>query len=339
MADTTLAVLGTFSERGTDGLYTLRVGDDGAVETLDAVDGGGNPSFFDFHPEEDLVYAANNTDPGGVTTCTLDPATGALTPVDATDIGEDGPCYCTVDETGEFLLTANGSGGTVALLPVDGRTVGEPVDVVAHAADPDDAHPHAVVLGPDQRFVYVPDRNRDEIVAYELDREAGRLADGPGPVPVADGAGPRHLDFHPNGRWAYLVNERESTLVAFERDAETGALERFATAGTLPEGYDDANHPADVHVHPEGESVYASNRGHDSVVRFGLDGGVPAFAGTVSTQGEWPRNFALGPAGDLLVAENQHTEDIATFGLDGAGDPSPTGHVVEYPTPVCCKFY
>jgi 6-phosphogluconolactonase len=340
MADTDLALLGTFTEAGTDGLYAVRVDDEGRVDTVDAVDGGANPSFFAFHPEEALVYAANNTETGGVTTLRLDPASGELTTLGHATIGESGPCYCTVDADGEYLVTANGSGGSVALLPVSGPDVGEPTDVVDHAASPDDAHPHCVVFGPEGRFVYVPDRNTDELLAYELDREAGRLRPGPDPVTLDPGSGPRHLDVHPNGRWLYLINERESTLVAFERDPETGALDRIGTEETLPDAFDGENYPADVHVHPAGQWVYASNRGHDSVARFELDEeGRPRFAGAVSTRGEWPRNFALGPRGDLLIAENQHTEDVVPFTLDGDGRPQATGHAAAFPTPVCWKFY
>lgn len=338
MSDARLAVFGTFAGRGTEGLFSFRVGRGGPLERCDAIDGGGGPSYLALHPDGEVVYAANNTEEGGVTAVAIDPDSGALTEQDTADIGESGPCYCTVDSVGEYLVTANGSGGSVALLPVDGHEVAPPVDVVAHAADPEDAHPHSVVFGPEERFVYVPDRNADEIVVYELDRDAGRLRPADcGPVGLPAGSGPRHLVVHPDGRWAYLVNERESTLVALERE-RAGALVVRETVGTLPAEFDGENHPADVHVHPTGDVVYCSNRGHDSIARFELEAGRPRFVGTTPTRGEWPRTFAVGPDGDRLVVQNQNAGTAVPFALGPGGAPEHVGGAVEVPEPTCCRF-
>jgi 6-phosphogluconolactonase len=178
------------------------------------------------------------------------------------------------------------------------------------------------------------------VFVYDLDPEAGTLEPADcGHVDVHAGAGPRHLDFHPNGHYAYLINELDSTVVAFERDADTGALEAVATVTTLPEEFDGENVTADVHVHPSGDYLYGSNRGHDSIVSYELgDDGRPTLMEIESTLGECPRNFAVDPTGTFLFAQNRDTDDIVTFRILDDGTLDPTGDGVAVPSPVCMQF-
>jgi len=232
------------------------------------------------------------------------------------------------------------------MLPIDSDGgVGERTCLVEHegsSVHPDrqtEPHPHSITPGPQNEFAYAPDLGTDEIVVYELALDEGRLRPvETGAVTVYDGAGPRHMEFHPNSEVAYLVNELDSTVVAYDYDEYTGALEEFATVDTLPRSVDIENYPADIHVHPSGDVLYASNRGHDTIAIFELDErGTPSRTGTVSTRGEWPRNFAISPDGDFLFAENQHTDTVVTFRIDGTALEA-TGDVVEIPEPVCLEI-
>jgi 6-phosphogluconolactonase len=244
-------------------------------------------------------------------------------------------------------MTAQYGGGTVSVLPIaDDGTVGSPTAVVEHeGSGPNEGrqsepHPHSIQPGPDNRFAYAPDLGADRVFVYDLDPAAGTIEPADcGHVDVHPGAGPRHLDFHPNGRYAYLISELDNTVVAFERDSDTGALDAFATVDTLPEGFDGESYTADIHVHPDGDTLYGSNRGHDSIAVFDLDAdGRPTLVETESTRGEWPRNFALDPDGKFLFAENRDTNDIVTFRVRDDGTLEPTGAVAEVPEPVCMKF-
>jgi 6-phosphogluconolactonase len=86
--------------------------------------------------------------------------------------------------------------------------------------------------------------------------------------------------------------------------------------------------------------VYASNRGHDSIViyRIAGDSGLLSLLGHVSTQGRTPRNFAIDPDGEFLLAANQDSDSIVSFRIKG-GALEPTGQVTAVPTPVCIRFY
>jgi 6-phosphogluconolactonase len=109
---------------------------------------------------------------------------------------------------------------------------------------------------------------------------------------------------------------------------------------TLPEGYDGASTCADIQISPSGAFVYASNRGHDSIViyRVAPRAGRLAYVGHEPTGGRIPRSFAIDPTGRFLLAANQDTDTIVTFRIDArTGKIRPTGHVAHVPTPVCVK--
>jgi 6-phosphogluconolactonase len=124
-----------------------------------------------------------------------------------------------------------------------------------------------------------------------------------------------------------------------------GTLKEINTLSTLPEGYEESapekSWVADVHVHPSGNTVYVSNRGHDSIAIFDVDkeSGALSAAGYMSTKGQFPRNFALDPSGNFLIAANQNSDDIYVFAIQAkTGALEETEYGIEIPTPVCVKF-
>jgi len=203
-------------------------------------------------------------------------------------------------------------------------------------------HAHSINISPDNKFVITTDLGKDMVIIYKMDIENGKLLPtDKGQVNVVPGYGPRHLDFHPNGRFAFLLNELGNTIVAYGYDAGTGALELINTVSTLPAECDGESIAADIHVHPNGKFLYASNRGHDSIVICSIekDSGELEVLGHESTMGEHPRNFCIDPTGTYLLAANRDTSDITTFTIDmKTGFLSPSGQVTEVPRPVCLRF-
>ena len=109
---------------------------------------------------------------------------------------------------------------------------------------------------------------------------------------------------------------------------------------TLPEGFDGASTCADIQVSPSGRFIYASNRGHDSIVVYRIQArtGRLIYVEHQSTGGRVPRSFGIDPSGAFLFAANQDTDTIVTYRIDGrSGRLTPTGHVTHVPTPVCVK--
>ncbi len=351
-----LVYIGTYTGAKSKGIYVSRFDPatgrltppELAAETM-------SPSFLALRPGGRFLYAVGEaTNLGGkrggaVSAFSLDAKTGKLTLLNHQPSGGAGPCHLAVDQTGKCLLVANYGSGSIAALPIqaDGA-LGEPGAVIQHhgsSVNPQrQAGPHAHFILPDpaNRFALTCDLGLDQVLVYRLDpAKAGLVANDPPFAAVKPGAGPRHLAFHPSGRFVFVINEMGSTLTAFAYDAQRGALKELQTLSTLPEGFAGKSTCAEVQVHPSGNFVYGSNRGHDSLAVFGFDpaSGKLTCREHQSTQGKNPRHFALDPTTQWLLAENQDSDSIVVFRVDPkTGRLSPAGQSVSVGTPVCAVF-
>jgi 6-phosphogluconolactonase len=203
-------------------------------------------------------------------------------------------------------------------------------------------HAHSADVTPDNALAVAADLGLDKLMLYRLDPGAAMLTPHEPPfVTLQPGCGPRHLAFHPNGRFAYVITELANTVIALAYDAARGSFEVLQTVNTLPAGWTGESYCAEICVHPSGRFVYGSNRGHDSIAIFAVDAatGMLTPAGHASTQGKWPRGFALDPAGRFCYVANEHSDSIVVFRVDAAsGALTPTGHALSVPSPVCVLF-
>ena len=199
--------------------------------------------------------------------------------------------------------------------------------------------PIMYLLSPKEDKLFVIDLGADKVFAYDLNKDTGIISPDPkSDLKIAPGSGPRHLVFHPEKPFMYLVNELSSDIVTF--DHSSGTYTKIQTINALPEDFAKTSYCAAIHISPDGDHLYASNRGHDSIAVFSIcDDGILELCGHVSTNGKFPRDFAIDPSGRYLYAANQNSDDIVLFKLGKAdGMPSPVGYTIDVPSPVCIKF-
>ncbi len=362
-----LAFIGTYTEPilfGTgkvlqgkgEGIYVYRLDpSSGELQFVSKTTGVVNPSYLAFDAAGTFLYAVNELKTyegeatGTVSAFAVDRGTGTLALLNERCTGGTDPCHVTVDARRKHVLVANFMSGSVSVLPVrDDGSLGAACAFVQHhgsSVDPSrqaGPHAHSVTLDAANRFAFVPDLGLDKLMIYRFDAERGTLDANATPwLDSLPGAGPRHLSFHPDGRFAYLVNELDSTISVLSFDAGAGALHRLQTVRTLPDGFGGAGTCADIHVDPSGRFVYASNRGHDSIVIHRIDQGrgLLGYVGHEPTRGFTPRSFAIDAAGRFLLVANQDSDTIVAFRIDArTGMLEPTGHVANVPTPVCVTF-
>lgn len=343
------AFVGTYTDGESQGIYTYEIspGEGPAIRNCGSTTVPENPTFLAVHPDQRHLYAVHEVEDGGVTALRIGSERHQLSKVNRVASGSGGPCHCHVHPSGDYLLVAHYTGGAVSVLPIqDDGSLGSPADVRQHEGSSEhperqtQAHPHSITPGPNGQFLYVPDLGTDEIVVYELETQNDEFRRVTS-IGVQSGAGPRHLDFHPNGEYVYVLNELDSTLSAFERNPDTGDLREIGIQPTVPAEFEGTSFAADVHVHPSGEWVFCSNRGHDSIAVFEIDArtGATTVQNHESTRGEWPRNFALDATGQLLFVENRDTDEIVAFRFDErTGGLDATGDTVDVPDPVCMQF-
>lgn len=351
-----LVYVGTYTSGKSVGIYLYRLDlGDGSLKHAGTTEGVVNPSYLTIDRERRRLFAVNEVEQyegapsGAVSSFEINPKSGALRLLNRRRSMGGSPCYVTVDDSGRFVLVANYMGGNVAVLPVskDG-SLGEAVSVEQFKGSgpnrerQEAPHAHSILLDRANAYAYACDLGTDRVMAYRFDRRTGKLTPNTQPsVSLKPGAGPRHMALHPHGRAAYVLNELEATVTAFTLDPRQGTLTELETLPTLPADFKGPNTSADIHVAPDGRSLYISNRGHDSIAVFRIDpaDGRLKLLGHTPTGGKAPRNFVIDPTGSLLLAANQNSNSVVTFRIDQqTGALSPTGHRAEIPMPVCLKL-
>src|SRR3984957_3560055 len=351
------AFVGTYtSKTDSKGIYSFHFDSgNGQLTAMAVAATTQDPSFLTVAPNEKYLYAVNELGEfdgkksGAVTSYSLNPKSGKLSQLNKVPSGGADPCYVSFDGAGKYLLVANYSGGSVSTFPVASDGHMEPASAfVQHSGSgpnkerQEGPHAHFIASSGDNRFVFVVDLGLDEVVVYHFDPASGSLIPNHPPfAKLASGAGPRHLAFHPNGKFAYVLSEVNSTVTAFAYDAQNGSFSTLQTLSTIPKDFKGRNDTAEIVVHPSGKFLYASNRGHDSIVEFAIDPvrGTLTLAGDFSTQGKEPRNFALDPTGKFLLAANQESNNIVVFRIDqSTGALTATGQIAQVPAPVDIVF-
>ena len=351
-----LVYIGTYTTTRSKGIYAYRFdADSGRLTSLGLVAETVNPSFLAVDPSRRFLYAVNEISNyaggkgGGVSAFAMDRATGKLTFLNEVASRGREPCHVSLDKTGKFVMVANYGGGSAAVFPVlaDGR-LGEASAFVEHhgsSVNPErqeGPHAHSIATSPDNRFVLAADLGLDRLLVYRFDAAQGSLEPNDPPfATVKPGAGPRHFAFHPSGRFVYTINEMGSSIAAFSYDAARGSLREIETVSTLPKDFAGASDTAEIEAHPSGKFLYGSNRGHDSIAVFAIDGGkgTLTLVEHVPTGGKTPRSFAIDPAGSCLVVANQDSDNLVVFRIDArTGRLTPSGKALDVPSPVCVTF-
>ena len=293
-----------FDLDGETGAPTLRA--------TSSAHGPTGPLFL--HPDKDKLLAAHV---GSTTLASfnLDRSSGALSLISKVDTGISTPAQSITDRAGRFLFTAyyGGGGLTVHRLGEDG-SIGELVQRIDTGIKA-----HCFQLDASERFAFVPHVcPTNKTCQFRLDIESGQLTPNePAEVaPPDDNTGPRHLCFSNDGDTAYIVNEQGNTVTAHRFDEEEGTLTIFQHLDSLPPGADRSGHTAHIEMHPNSKWVYASNRGHDSIVGFNVDSD-----GSLSPFGHFPvpsspRSFNVDPSGRFLYCAGESAGRLVVFRVD-----------------------
>jgi len=347
--------IGTYTGGQSKGIYLLRFdATTGKLASPELAAETTNPSFLAIHPKGQWLYAVGEVGnfgnkPEGVISAFRMEETGKLSLINQQPSGGAGPCHLALDKTGKCLLVANYGSGSVSALPVesDGHLGAPSISIQHHGSSvnrqrQEGPHAHFIIPDPNNKFALVCDLGLDKVLVYRFEpAQASLTANDPPSVSLKPGSGPRHLAFHPNGRFAYVINELSSSIATFSYDSRTGTLKELETHSTLPPEFKGENTCAEIQVHPSGQFVYGSNRGHNSIAVFRVnqkDGRLQRIE-NVAGGGKTPRHFGLDPSGTWLLVENQDSSDVVVFAIDTyTGHLTAKGEPFEVGAPVCLVF-
>jgi 6-phosphogluconolactonase len=317
---------GTYTVGGGKGFYLVDL--DPGMEKFNLVsvsDAGPNPSYLCISQKRGLIYAANETmkfkgaTGGGVTTLRMNDKNGSVEKINELSVPNGSPCYISLSPGDEFLFLANYVGGSITVVKLDNKGIPDKItDTILYEAEEGNvSHPHMISFNPAGKFVYVTDLGLDRIVIYNFNSVSGRLEQiQDGIVKLQKGAGPRHFVFSSDGKMMYVINELNSTISTFDV-VTNGGLKLIQTITTLDEGFKGESFCADIHIGGNGEFLYGSNRGENSIVTFKVNSnGLLTLAGRTSCGGDWPRSFIIDPSGKYLLVGNQRSGNISLFTIN-----------------------
>ena len=309
-----------------------------------------NPSWLTLNARHTVLYAVNEEEPVGyVVPYFIDRGSGKLSGGQALFSGGADPCQIAIDQTGRALFVNNYTSGTLTTFLIGDE--GELTSTFTlhfsghgpNAKRQEGSHPHCVLISPDNEFLLVNDLGTDRIIIFRYDHATAELTSNPAqPFYVAaPGSGPRHSLFHPTGKWLYCLNELSSTIDHLAW-ASSGTLKHLATANLLPPDFPaTSNNAAELVIDRAGQFLYASNRGHDSIVTFAIDyhTGTLTLVERTPCGGRDPRHFALDPTENWLLVANHHSNTITFFERDRTtGKLTPTNRSIKAAQPVCLMF-
>ncbi|MFC2115089.1 lactonase family protein [Bacteroidota bacterium] len=328
-------------------MYKSILHEDGSIESAGLIASTENPAFLTKSLDGKYLIAVNEikneNGVGRVESYRVEKDTLILQ--NRSSSGGAHPCHVTINESG-FVLVSNYSGGSMGLLHLeaDGR-LSELLDLIQHTGSGTTdrqlgPHAHSAVFETGGKGIISADLGTNELWFYRID-PALRKFDTTEQfrIRMAPGAGPRHFVMQTANHRIYVLNELDCTVTLINR-SEQGNYYSAASYSTLPDNYQETNTCADIHISSDGRFLYASNRGHNSIVIFRIEpsDGSLEYLAHEPTRGDRPRNFAISPDGKYLLAANQNSNNIVVFKRDRETGMLEYISQVEAPTPVCILF-
>lgn len=352
-AQSYLLFTGTYTSGSSEGIYVYKFdAATGRVSAVDTVRQISNPSYLTLSDDGRFLYAVSENGgktPGMLAAFSVDPAIGTVKALNQMPSKGDFPCYITVSKNRKWVIAANYGGGSLVAYEIkqDG-SLSDHYQLIQHTGTgpnkerQEAPHVHSTIFSPDQHYLFAPDLGIDQVSIYRFDAsDKEPLTPAKQPfAAIKAGNGPRHIAFHPNKKWMYVIEEMGGTVSAW--NYHKGTMKEFQRIDAHPEGYTGDRGSADIHVSPDGNYLYASNRFQaNNITIFKIDQttGRLTVKGFQDVLGKKPRNFIIDPTGQYVIVANQESNDIRFFRRDIiTGLLAPTNTVIKVGNPVCLQL-
>lgn len=254
------------------------------------------------------------------------------------------PVYVGLDEKNHLLFGANYHGSRIDVFHVGPHDELKRTDSVMHDGPtgprPEQKIPHVhyADLTPDGRLITC-DLGEDLIAIYDISddshlTEVSHFQDDPG-------FGTRHLAFDPSGHFTYVLGELSSQLEVLQYDPRSAKVTRIQKLRTIPANWHAHNGAGTIHISHDGRFVYTSNRGENTIAVFAVlpDHKVKHIQ-SISSEGDFPRDFNFNRDEKYIVAANQNSDNLTLFRRNPqSGKLTLLQKDVTCPEPICVQRY
>ena len=178
------------------------------------------------------------------------------------------------------------------------------------------AHAHMIYpIESDQMFVL--DLTLDKAKAYHLNSETEKWFENSNKdIAIDAGAGARHMVMDKAKKFAYVLSELSGEVFIVKTGNDQNEI--VQKISFVPESYKGDFGGAAIRLHPNGEFLYASCRGADTIAIFKIDkdSNKLTLVTCQSTEGRTPRDFNIDPSGKWLIVANQDSNTLVIFEID-----------------------
>lgn len=337
--------VGTYTNKDAKGIYKYTLSSNGKLNKIGLAAATINPTFLVKSTDKKHLFAVGETNEKGIGFVkSFKVHKDSLEFISKEKSGGSGPCFVAINDE-NYILTANYGGGSVGLLKSNERgKLSSLLNVQQHFGKgttkrQEAPHAHSAWFHPIKKEIISVDLGTNDLWFSTIDKVENTLVlTNQKTLAMAKGAGPRHLTFHPNNKWIYVLNELNNTVSLIKENEETYYVDFSIT--TLPTDFKEFSKAADIHITKDGKFLYASNRGHESIVIYQVnpEDGTLTIVDYQSILGKTPRNFSLSPNEDFLLVANQDTDNIVSFKRNTKTGKLTLVDEIYVPTPVCILF-
>lgn len=337
-AQTSTLFVGTYTSGASEGVYTFDFdARTGQLFNKKLLAKEANPSYLAITKNKQFLYILNEVD-------TFDASTGSVSTYKNTEKGYQKintitthgahPCHISLNATEDKIVISNYSGGNVSLHEISEGLIQPAFQVIDHNLVDTKSHAHMAQFFNSQLFV--ADLGRNFIAEYTENPAINYYASHM--YKMMNNAGPRHFRMTQDGEFMYVINELNSTISVLKKSNK--GFTRIQNYATTASSYKGENSCADIHISPNENFVYGSNRGENTIVVFKRDQttGRLSKVQSISVQGNWPRSFVIDPSGSFLLVANERSNSISTFSIDKNTGELTFLNRKEMPAPVCLLF-
>jgi 6-phosphogluconolactonase len=334
----------------SNGIYLYRFKNDkDGFEFYSEINGIENPSYLAISNENRCIYAISEDkegDRGKLNIYQLTPSS-EVNLIDTINFKGAGSCHISVDVNQTHAFIANYGNGslTVIRLPKSKKPTKVVQQIAFNGTGPGErqegSHLHATILSRDGRYLYCSDLGADRIYRFLYQPWSVLPLQKEQPsIDFPAGSGPRHFALSNNGRWLYVITELSGEIFVF--DTSKGTEQWTQRINLVEDNFRGKPEAADIQVHPDGKTLYASLRGeHNEILVFAIEplDGHLSLLQRIGAQGESPRCLLVCEQKSLLLAANEKANSISIFDILANGKLNFEGKKIKIFAPTCLKVF
>ncbi len=331
-------VVGTYTNEKSEGIYTLDFNpENGTLSNQRLLYQIDDPTFQQYDQENKALYTIGKRKGINYLISFIQNNDQGFVIHDSIKTNQNGICHVNYNNKLKIVVASNYSSGSITQANLNYEFNFENVKTEKHYGNSINSFrqeaPHAHSVTFNENLAYACDLGADKIYIYRPKNKWLQKIDS---IATQAGSGPRHLTFSPDGKSMVVLNELASSITLFQKNKNNLFTQPIQTISTLPDTLTQFSKAADIHYSPNGEFIYASNRGFNSIAVFKQTQSNIELV-EIETEGcNWIRNFAISPNGKFLIAANRYGNNINVYSIDQkTGALKLSDKSIEINQPVC----